>query len=60
MDMPVIVLTSPINWEQTTADLTNQQQISTGTHVSERPGDLVSHLFLPDCPVFPTEMLKTS
>jgi hypothetical protein len=58
MDMPIIVLASPINWEQTAADFPNQQRILTVTHVSERPGDLVSHLFLPDCSEFPTEMLN--
>jgi hypothetical protein len=47
-----------INWEQTAADFPNRQRISTVTNVSESPGDLVSHLFLPDCPAFPTEMLN--
>jgi hypothetical protein len=58
MDMPVIILTSPTNWEQTAADFSNQHLVATITHVSERPGDLVSHLFLPDHPAFPTEMLN--
>jgi hypothetical protein len=57
MDIPVIVLTLPINWEQTAADFPNQQRVLTVTHVSERTGDLVSHLFLPDCSAFLTEMV---
>jgi hypothetical protein len=56
--MPVIVLTSSTNWEQTAADFSNQHRVATITHVSERPGDLVSHLFLPDHPAFPTKMLN--
>jgi hypothetical protein len=55
LDMPVIVLTSSTNWEQTAADFSNQHRVATITHVCERPGDLVSHLFLPDHPAFPTE-----
>jgi hypothetical protein len=58
LDMPVIVLTSSTNWEQTAADFSNQHRVATITHVCERPGDLVSHLFLPDHPAFPTEMLN--
>jgi hypothetical protein len=42
MDMPVIVLTSSINWEQTAADLPNPRSIATLTLVSKRSGDLVS------------------
>jgi hypothetical protein len=58
MDMPVIVLTSSMNWEQTAADFPNQHHVATITHVSERPGDLVSHHFLPDHPAFPTEIVN--
>jgi hypothetical protein len=47
MDMPVIVLTSSTNWEQTAADFSNQNRVAT-----------ITHLFLPDHPAFPTEMLN--
>jgi hypothetical protein len=42
----------------TAADFPNQHRLTTIMHASERPGDIVSHIFLPDHPAFPTEMLN--